>query len=464
MDQTQAAPEAHITYYGGKWVAFAPILLAIVGLIYIAVKQADVPEYWVVFLLPMIVCLFLAKDKTAYCEAIIEGATNKVGGILIMAVLLAGICGQLIETSGLVDTLAHYLIELNFLGNKFVAASFLLTCLIAFSTGTSVGTIFVVGPILYPIGYLVGATPALMIGAIVSGAAFGDNVSPVSDTLIAASSSQKVDLGGVFRSRLKYVLPAAALTLILYLALGSRGEAADLSAVQSAAVRPTALLFLLVPVVVVVFCLLQRHLLEALSYGIVTGVLLGLVTGTITFSDIISVPEPLSAGGLIMEGIEGAVPTILLVMLLFAQIHLLEKGGCIDMMIQSMDRFIVGPRSAEGAIVAICILLNVATGPLAKRLGEEYQLHGYRTANLLICSGGTLNYLMPYMVPVVCAAMMTAVDLPGAVPVSTLEIVTHQFYPILLLVMTIFAIVSGYGRTLLPDSRAFRESERPVRY
>lgn len=133
--------------------------------------------------------------------------------------------------------------------------------------------------------------------------------------------------------------------------------------------------------VVVVFCLLQRHLLEALSYGIVTGVLLGLVTGTITFSDIISVPEPLSAGGLIMEGIEGAVPTILLVMLLFAQIHLLEKGGCIDMMIQSMDRFIVGPRSAEGAIVAICILLNVATGlntaaivgtgPLAKRLGES---------------------------------------------------------------------------------------------
>ena len=96
MDQTQAAPETHITYYGGKWVAFAPILLAIVGLIYIAVKQADVPEYWVVFLLPMIVCLFLAKDKTAYCEAIIEGATNKVGGILIMAVLLAGICGQLV--------------------------------------------------------------------------------------------------------------------------------------------------------------------------------------------------------------------------------------------------------------------------------------------------------------------------------------------------------------------------------
>ena len=459
----EAEPKARIEYHGGKWMAFAPITLAIMGLIYIAVKQANVPEYWVVFLLPMIACLFLAKDKAAYCEAIIDGATNNVGGILIMAVILAGICGQLIEVSGLVDTLAYYLIELNFMGNKFVAASFLLTCLIAFSTGTSVGTIFVVGPILYPIGYLFGATPALMIGAIVSGASFGDNVSPVSDTLIASSSSQGVDLGGVFRNRIKYVFPAALGTLILYALLGSRGAAADLSAMEEAGVNPAALLFLAVPIVVVVFCLLQRHLLEALSYGIVTGIILGLVTQMITFGDIISVPEPLGAGGIIMEGIEGATATVILVMLLFAQINLLERGGCIDTIIRLMDRFIVGPKSAEAVIVVICILLNVATGlntaaivgtgPLAKRLGNEYNIHGYRTANLLICSGGTLNYLMPYMVPVVCAAMMTAIDVPGAVPVSTIDIVTHQYYPLLLLIMTIFAVVSGYGRTFVKDTR-----------
>ena len=250
-------------------------------------------------------------------------------------------------------------------------------------------------------------------------------------------------------------------------------RAADLSAVQSAAVRPTALLFLLVPVVVV-FCLLQRHLLEALSYGIVTGVLLGLVTGTITFSDIISVPEPLSAGGLIMEGIEGAVPTILLVMLLFAQIHLLEKGGCIDMMIQSMDRFIVGPRSAEGAIVAICILLNVATGlntaaivgtgpwpsgwggVSAPRLPHRQPPHLLRRhpqlPDALYGAGGVRRHDDSRRPARRGSRLHTGDRHP--------PVLSHSF----LLVMTIFAIVSGYGRTLLPDSRAFRESERAVRY
>lgn len=472
-DTIQNISERRIIYYGGRGMAFAPIMLAIAGLIYIAVKQANVPEYWVVFLCPLILCLFLAKNKTTYCEAIIEGATNSVGGILIMAVMLAGICGQLITVSGVVNTLANYLIRLNFLGNKFVAASFLLTCLIAFSTGTSVGTIFIVGPILYPIGYLVGATPAMMIGAIVSGAAFGDNVSPVSDTLIAASSTQRVDLGGVFRSRMKYVLPAAAVTFILYLILGSRGAASQ-KAAEIGTVNPVAMLFLLIPIVIVIFCLLQRHLLEALSYGIVTGLILGLVTGTISFNDIISVPKPLDAGGIVLAGIQGAVPTMVLVMLLFAQINLLEKGGCIDMIVQSMDRLIVGPRTAEGTVVAICILLNVATGlntaaivgtgPLAKRLGDKYQLHGYRTANLLICAGGTLNYLLPYMVPVVVASMMTAINVPGAVPVSTLDIVSHQFYPIALLVMTILAVVTGFGRTIFSDSGAEREDRKKMRY
>lgn len=464
MSQQANEQRTIITYYFGKYMAFAPILMAVAGLVFIAIHQGNVPAYWVVFLIPMILCLFLAKDKTAYCEAIIEGITNQIGGILIMAMILAGICGQLITISGLVDTLAHYLIQMNFLGNRFVTASFLLTCLIAFSTGTSVGTIFVVGPILYPIGYLVGATPALIIGAIVSGAAFGDNISPVSDTLIAAASSQEVDLGGIFRSRMKYVLPAAAVTLVLYSCLGSRGSAHTLTAAQSGTVRPISLLFLLIPVVIIVFCLLQRHLLEALSYGLVTGIILGLITRTIQFSDLLSIPGPMGAEGLIITGIQGAVPSVVLVMMLFAQINLLERGDCINMIITSMNRLIRGPRSAEFSIVIICILLNIATGlntaaivgtgPLARRLGLEYDIHGYRTANLLICSGGTFNYLMPYMVPLVLASSMTQIDVPGAVAVSAIDIARHQFYPICLLIMTLFAVISGFGRTFLSDARA----------
>jgi Na+/H+ antiporter NhaC len=452
-----------LEFYGGRGVVFLPIILALVGLVYIALANANIPEYWVVFLLPLVLCVFLAKNKEVYSNTILKGITDPIGAILIMAVILAGICGALISKSGMISTLANYLVQANFLGNKFVGATFVLTCLVAFSTGTSVGTIFVVGPILYPVGYLVGADPALLIGAIVSGGAFGDNLSPVSDTTIASSSTQESDLGGVVRSRLKYSLPAAFIAMVLYFILGSRGGEVDISLVETGAVNPPSLLFLLIPIVIVTACLLKRHLIEALSYGIVVGIVVGFITGLVKPSDIISVPETFGAGGIILEGIQGAVPTVIIVMLMFAHISILKIGGGIDLILSSMDRFIVGVRSAEAAIVGITVLLNVATGlntaaivgagELANGLGKKYKISGYRRANLLDCAGTTLNYLLPYMVPVVVGSMMSSIAAPfeGAEIVSPVQVVLSQFYPWIILIILIFAIITGYGRTFMAD-------------
>jgi Na+/H+ antiporter NhaC len=356
-------------------------------------------------------------------------------------------------------------VKTNFVGNKFVGATFLLTCLVAFSTGTSVGTIFVVSPILYPVGYLVGATPALLLGAIVSGGAFGDNLSPVSDTTIASASTQEADLGGVVKSRLKYSITAAVISMIFYFILGSRGEEANLSMINSMGgdPNPVSLLFLLIPAVIVTFCILKRHLLEALSYGIVLGLFLSLATKTIGLGDIISVPEQFGAGGIILEGIQGAVPTVIIVMMMFAQISILKRGGGIDLLLASINRYIVGVRSAEAAIVSITVLLNVATGlntaaivgagELANSLGKKYNILCYRRANLLDCAGTTLNYLLPYMIPVVIGSMFSVIAAPieGAVRVSPLQIITNQFYPWAILIILIFSIITGFGRTFMSD-------------
>lgn len=472
-------PKKYLEFYGGAKVAFLPIVLAIFGLIYIAVQNANIPEYWVVFLLPLILCIFLAKDKNAYCEAIIDGVTDKIAAVLILAVIFAGISGAILSNSGVITTLANYLVKFNFLGNKFVGATFLLTCLIAFSTGTSVGTIFVVGPILYPVGYLVGATPALLIGAIVSGGAFGDNLSLVSDTTIASASTQEADLGGVVRSRLKYSIPAAVISMILYFILGAQGHVVDQAAIEAGETNPATLLFLLIPIVVVTACILKRHLLEALSYGIVTGLLIGLLTEIVPLGEIISVPEPFGAGGIILSGIQSAVPTVIIVMMMFAQISVLKAGGGIEMLLNSMNRFITDARSAESAIVSITILLNMATGlntaaivgtgELANELGKKYDISGYRRANLLDCAGTTLNYLLPYMVPVVIGSSLSVTNAPveNATFVSTIEVITSQFYPWCILVILIFSIITGYGRTFCGDdvsamkSLARKERERP---
>ncbi len=455
--------EKKLEFYGGKFMVFGPILLALVGLAYIAAKNANIPEYWVVFILPLIFMMPFVKNKREYADIIVRGFSSEVAMILVAAVMLAGISGAILTKSGLVSTLASYLIQFSFVGSKYVAATFFMTGLVALSTGTSVGTIFVVGPILYPVGYLVGANPALLIGAIVSGGAFGDNLSPVSDTTIASATTQNMDIGGVVKSRLKYSIPAAVITLLLYSFIGGKGQILPGAEEYLLTPEPVTLLFLLVPTVIIYFCFKQKHLIESLSYGIITGIIIGLFTGIILPGDIISVPEQFGAGGIILEGLENAVPTIIVILILFAHINLLSEAGGINIIMKSMSRFVVGVKSAEATIVMILVSLNVATGlntaaiigtgEIANNLGKEYNIDGYRRANLLDCAGTTLNYLLPYMVPVVVGSMISKIyaPFPDAVTVTPIQVVTSQFYPWIIAIILIFAIITGYGRTFISD-------------
>ncbi|MFW6410175.1 MAG: Na+/H+ antiporter NhaC family protein [Halanaerobiales bacterium] len=458
--------ENKLSFYGGRYMVFVPIMLALIGLMYIAQQNADIPAYWVVFLLPMIAIMPFARDKKKYSEIIIRGFRSEVAMVLVAAVIMAGISGVILNESGLVQTLAAYLVQFNLSGDSFVVAAFVLTCIVTFSTGTSVGSIFVVGPILYPVGYLLGSYPPLLIGAIVSGGAFGDNLSPVSDTTIASAATQEMDLGGVVRSRLKYSLPAAFITLIIYIFSGGGGEAAGGINEYVGTPRPLALLFLLVPAVIIYFCFKQRHLLEALSYGIITGLGLGLLTGLIEATQIIFVPEKFEAGGIILEGIQNAVPTVILVLILFAQINLLKEGGGIEIIMEKMGGFVRGVKTAELSIISLLMSLNVVTGlntaaiigtgEIAKKMGKKYKISGYRRANLLDCAGTTLNYLLPYMVPVVVGSMMSTMFAPveDAVQVTTMQVVTHQYYPWVMLVILLLSVFTGYGRTFVADDVA----------
>lgn len=284
MDETNKSNT--LRFYGGKGVTFVPLLMSLCILFWIALHNGNVPVYWGAFLFPLILCVFLAKDKNQYCEAIVKGIVDPVGGMLIISILLAGICGVIISASGMVEALAQLVVNIDLTGNKFVAATFLISCLVGFTTGTSVGTIFIAGPILYPVGYLVGGTPALLVGAIISGGAFGDDLAPISETIIACSSTQKVNLGILFRSRFKYVMPATVISLVLYALLGS-SSGQDIVE-ETVSTNPASFLFLLIPVVIIISCLLQRHLVESLGYGILTGLVIGAITGIIPLDQILS--------------------------------------------------------------------------------------------------------------------------------------------------------------------------------
>lgn len=166
--------------------------------------------------------LLLARDRAAYAEAAVAGMRRPLVAVMILAWLLAGVLAAVMNASGFVEGLVWLARAAGVEGGGFAAASFLLAAVVSTATGTSLGTLLLCAPILYPAGGALGADPVWLIGAILGGATFGDNVSPVSDTTIASASTQGADLGGMARSRMRYALPAAAVALAVATGYGRR--------------------------------------------------------------------------------------------------------------------------------------------------------------------------------------------------------------------------------------------------
>ena len=375
--------------------------------------------------------------------------------MIVLSVILAAVSGKLISSSGAVQTIAAYVVAAGFTGRFFVAATFLITCLLAFATGTSVGTYFVVIPILFPVGVMAGASPEFMIGAIVSGAAFGDNLGPISDTTIASSSTQHADLGTVVKTRMRYSLPAAAGALVLFLIFAKdAGAGAAIEGTQAQA-KPVSLVMLVVPVVIIVLCLMKKHLITALSCGILAGIVAGPVFGIYKADDLVAFPGGFSVEGLIISSITGTAGTVAMLIAVFSLLGVLERSGLFEDVGALLGRFAKDARSAEATIVLSTGILSmvtgvisvaiVALGDLVNDIGEKAGVDRYRRANLLDCTGCVFCFLAPWTVHCVIPAQQSA-QFGEGFAVAPASVPFVNYYSICMLVILIVAIVTGYGR------------------
>lgn len=263
-------PPAALTFHGGLAGALAPFVAFLAGVGALAVAGApDEKGFWPVLLGALTLGLVLARDRTRYCEAMLDGMSQRVVMVMLCAWLFAGVLGTILAASGFVGALAWLARSAHLTGGAYVAAAFLACALVSTATGTSFGTILVAGPLLYPAGGPAGAAPAVLMGAILAGSTFGDSISPVSDTTIASSGSQDADIGGTVRSRLQYVLPAGLVAVIASTLLGARdaGTATQPALDAVASARPLALIMLIAPAVVIAMLLRSRHLVESLLVG-----------------------------------------------------------------------------------------------------------------------------------------------------------------------------------------------------
>ena len=444
-----------IKFRFGKFGKLVPLFVAAVMILWAAFSQANVNGYVLAFFTALVAGALFVKDEKAYGEAIVYGLSKPMFGVIVMAVILAAISGKLISASGAVQTIAAYVVAAGFTGKLFVAATFLITCLLAFATGTSVGTYFVVIPILFPVGVMAGAAPEFMIGAIVSGAAFGDNLGPISDTTIASSATQHADLGTVVKTRMRYSLPAAAGALVMFLLFSGTTDGGAAIEGTSGNANPASLVMLAVPVVIIILCLMRKHLITALSWGILAGIAAGLLFGIYTVDGLISFPGGFAVSGAVIEAITGTAGTVAMLIAVFALLGVVERSGLFEDMGMFLARFAKSERSTETAIVLSAGVLSmvtgvisvaiVALGDLVNEIGENAGVNRYRRANLLDCTGCVFCFLAPWTVHCVIPAQQSAQFGEGfAVDPASIPFV--NFYSVCMLVMLVTAVITGYGR------------------
>lgn len=453
-----------LEFHGG--IAGACLPLALFGLSIIYVTQRGIitmASYLAPLVLVVALVIILAKDKRAACDAMLEGVADRTLATIIFAFMGAGVLGSIIVVSGVVQAVVWLGYHVGVKGIFFVILSFVIASIVATSTGTSTGTVVTCVPVLYPAAVILGAHPALVLGAIYSGARFGDNIAPISDTTIASVTTQGAEIGEAVRSRLKYTFVAAGSSVVLYvivgILLGNHSYQLyneSLHTIEEYA-RPEALPMLLAPAVTIFLCLRGRSLIHAIWYGILSGIIIGLVTGVLTGSDLYNLSPPQEVGGALTRGIIKMRDVIFLTIFIMAILGAFKKAGVLDVIADKVKKFATNVKKAELAIFFLVSLLYplcalntpamLFAGPVVKDIGEKYNIHPTRRANLMDLAGNGITGNFPHIntMLALAAAMIASSEAMGIPVVPLTSVGLLAFHPMMLTIVGLIAIATGWG-------------------
>ncbi len=359
-------------------------------------------------------------------DTLVAGCGDSNIIIMCLIYLLAGAFSTLAKASGGVDSVVN--LGLSFIPSEFLTAGvFIIASFISIATGSSVGTITALGPIAVGLANTSGISLALMLGALVGGSMFGDNLSIISDTTIAATRSQGCDMKDKFKMNAKIAIPAAILTIILLLVFGApevRTSSGDLS---------YDLLSIIPYLFVLIVALMGINVFVVLTGAIGLSSALLLIRGT----SIIAISQ------IIWEGFTNMFEIFLLSMLIGGLSKMVAEEGGINWIISKIKIFARNEKTGElgiGALVSltdICVANNtvaiIISGPIAKKMCAEYKIDPRRSASLLDTFSCVFQGIIPYSAQVLIAAGFSE----GAI--APFELVPFFWYQFIL---GIFALIS----------------------
>ncbi|WP_279093013.1 Na+/H+ antiporter NhaC family protein [Muribaculum intestinale] len=427
------SPAPHIPARRGL-LAISPILVFLFFYLAVSVIIGDF------YKMPIAVALLLGsawavvimhgKPLSERVEIFSRDAGSSNVMYMVWIFILAGAFAAIAREIGAIEATVH--LALRFLPvEMLIPGLFAAACFISLAIGTSVGTVVALTPLAVELAQSESGNVPFFVAVVLGGAFFGDNLSFISDTTIAATRTQGCRMRDKFRVNLWIALPAAVASLILYVILGVRlPDMASLSGSNPLLVAPYLLIILL--------ALAGLNVTVVLSIGIVVAIILGLCTG----HDIISL------FGFMGRGIDSVGQLIIITLLAAGMLGLIKAAGGIDYILQVLTRRIRGPRGAQAGIALVVGLVNLCTanntvaiitvGQLASSLSKRFGVDPRKAASLLDTSSCIVQSLIPYG-----AQTLLATSLASISPVATWP---YLYYPWALAVFLILSVVFRFPR------------------
>ncbi len=420
-----------------KWFALTPLLVFLIVYLVSSVAAGDfykVPiaaAFTIASVYAIAVCL---KGKIEERISIFsQGAGHKNVLLMIWIFILAGAFATTAKEIGAIEATVNITLQL-LPGKLLFAGLFLASCFISMAVGTSVGTIVALVPVATGIAAETGISTAFITGIVVGGSFFGDNLSFISDTTIAATRTQGCSMADKFKANILIAAPAAVLVAAWYIFKGLE--------VDFTPVAENVNIVLLIPYLLVIgLAIASVNVVLVLTAGILANAIIGFAIGKITW---------ISWLGHIGAGIAGMGDLIIVTMLAGGMLEVIRVAGGLEYLIGKMTNRINGKRGAELSIAALVSLANfctanntiaiITTGGIAKDISEKYGLDSRKCASILDTFSCFVQGIIPYG-----AQMLMASGLAG---ISAIAILQYLYYPFTLGIVAFGAIMFRYPRRL----------------
>ena len=460
-----------LEFRGSSFMALVPFAIFIVITIALSFfNAADTNMMIGAGVIGLLVGMFFAKNLNDYWDIVLEGLGSKVAMTAVMLWLVVGIYGNILNRGQIVEGLVWLSVKIHVSGAAFTVAAFIFAAVFAMATGSGFGTISTMSFILYPAGILLGSNPAVLAGAILSGAAVGDNIAPVSDTAIIASSSQEyqnregvADIGSTVKTRAKFVVIAGVISIILFFIFGGAGEATDAEQAEMLLAQyqnPKGLLLLIPTILVIALAIKGINIFAALGTGIITASVIGLAAGLFPASALFSMKDGVISGA-IPEGVAGMTTVSIVLILVVAMGNMLVKSGCMEAIVDWMNNTIIKtPRGAEVAIwvlatifgiliAAINTIANICVAPFVNAVGKKNNLHPYRRTDILATTICSFPFFLPFggCVLLLLGGISSMMDTYPFLPkLGGTDMMFTTFYSWVIWIVMLVVCLTGWGR------------------